>query len=118
VFHRQDQTILPSANQEEDLMLQTILTRIAFASALLAVSGGSAVAFNPQPEPPGKSPSNWQLQHLPLCSQLETASRVDPAGGQDKTTTMRKAGGEQHHYVVGHSSNGGKCLNPQPLPPG
>jgi hypothetical protein len=108
----------PAISKGGSFMIGISITRLAFAGALLAASGGAALAFNPQPDPPGDiMATHWQINNLPMCATGEHIGSATGGAGTGKFE-MRKAGGEQTHYTIGRTSTGGKCLNPQPLPPG
>lgn len=94
-----------------------IVLSAALCVAALAWAG-SAAAFNPQPDPPGKHASTTnssQLEPPDPCANSQTMM-------MNKNNSERTRPGQHKSMAMSCTRNGANSgvhkLNPQPLPPG
>ena len=94
---------------------------VAFSAAVALASSPLALAFNPQPDPPGKNkitnPATNHMEPPDPCIQSHSSSMM--------MTQSHGSGGGAGKAKMGAMSSKNSammsdrhCLNPQPLPPG
>ncbi len=96
-----------------------VMLSAVFCVATLAWAG-SAAAFNPQPDPPGRhlSTTNSQLEPPDPCAKAHEV--VEYKDGEDGVNRTRPGNHKPGAMACTHKgvNPGAHQLNPQPLPPG